>query len=146
MTVEERYLAFPKLMGAPAYARPPSAAEPATRPFDPDELPILAQQTPEERALLGQLGGSSSTRPEIVVAPWPPEPVPVAASSSPTSRAPAATAVPPSLAPDVHRGAGAGATGGPTGTLPTDRHEPAGALAAHPFSLRDLTDRLRGRR
>lgn len=126
-------------MGAPAYARPPSAIEPAARPFDPDALPILAEQTPEERALLGQIGDPSWTQPEIVVAPWPPDPADRAAYVPPASRAQAATGASASQAPDGHRGGGAG----PTGIPSTDRHQ---AIAAHPFSVRDLTDRLRGRR
>lgn len=53
---EPQHVALPKLFGAPAYARPP--VEPvvrADRPFDPDELPIEAAQTEEERLLVAQL-------------------------------------------------------------------------------------------
>ena len=46
---EEQHIALPQLYGAPAYARPPTVAEIAERPFDPDELPIEAYQTEEER-------------------------------------------------------------------------------------------------
>ena len=50
MSIEEPHIALPKLYGAPAYARPPAiAVEPTPRPFDPDELPIEAFQTEEER-------------------------------------------------------------------------------------------------
>ncbi len=50
MSIEEQHVALPKLYGAPAYARPPAVAVPvAERPFDPDELPIEAHQTEEER-------------------------------------------------------------------------------------------------
>jgi len=46
---EQQHIALPQLYGAPAYARPPTVAEIAPRPFDPDELPIAADQTDEER-------------------------------------------------------------------------------------------------
>lgn len=50
MSIDEKHVALPKLYGAPAYARPPAVATPVTpRPFDPDELPIEAYQTEEER-------------------------------------------------------------------------------------------------
>ena len=55
MSVDEKQLAPPKLYGAPAYARPPVAVQPAVRPFDPDELPIEAQQTQAERQLAASL-------------------------------------------------------------------------------------------
>jgi hypothetical protein len=48
--------AMPKLYGAPAYARPPMTATNQTeRPFDPDELPIEAERSPEEKELLREL-------------------------------------------------------------------------------------------
>ncbi len=46
---EQQHIALPHLYGAPAYARPPTVAEIAPRPFDPDELPIEADQSDEER-------------------------------------------------------------------------------------------------
>jgi hypothetical protein len=49
LSVEEQHVALPKLYGAPAYARPLPAVEPAERPFDRDELPIEAAMTDEER-------------------------------------------------------------------------------------------------
>jgi len=55
---EHGHVALPKLYGAPAYARPP--VEPVARtdrPFDPDELPLEAVQTDEERELARQLAG-----------------------------------------------------------------------------------------
>lgn len=52
MTVEEQHAAFPKLMGAPAYARPPAPVDPTERPFDPDLLPLESQQTDEDRAFV----------------------------------------------------------------------------------------------
>jgi hypothetical protein len=49
VSIDEQHIALPQLYGAPAYARPPTVAEIAERPFDPDELPIEAAQTDEER-------------------------------------------------------------------------------------------------
>ncbi len=49
MSIDEQHVAMPKLSGAPAYARPPIAVETVARPFDPDELPIEADLTDEER-------------------------------------------------------------------------------------------------
>jgi hypothetical protein len=52
VAIDEQHIALPKLYGAPAYARPaPIAEETAEKPFDPDDLPIEAFQTPEERYL-----------------------------------------------------------------------------------------------
>ncbi|HET9520300.1 MAG TPA: hypothetical protein VFO73_04565 [Candidatus Limnocylindrales bacterium] len=51
MAIDEQHVALPKLYGAPAYARPAPVAEATDRPFDPDDLPIEAFQTPEERDL-----------------------------------------------------------------------------------------------
>jgi hypothetical protein len=56
VSLDEQHIALPTLYGAPAYARPPSAAIGADRPFDPDELPIEADQSDEEREF-------TSTRP-----------------------------------------------------------------------------------
>ena len=57
---EQAHVALPKLYGAPAYARPvvvPVAS--AERPFDPDALPIEAEQTEEERELARQIASGS---------------------------------------------------------------------------------------
>jgi hypothetical protein len=59
---EHGHVALPKLYGAPAYARP--AVTPvarADRPFDPDELPLEAAQTVEERELAQQLASRPYT-------------------------------------------------------------------------------------
>lgn len=48
---ELHHLALPMLYGAPAYARPPTVVH-VVRPFDPDDLPIQAVMTEEERSLL----------------------------------------------------------------------------------------------
>jgi hypothetical protein len=59
MAIEEQHVALPKLYGAPAYARPPRPVkEVVERPFDPDDLPIEMQQTPEERDLAASLPAS----------------------------------------------------------------------------------------
>ena len=49
MGTDERHMALPKLYGAPAYARPVVPVVAAERPFDPDDLPLEAEQTVEER-------------------------------------------------------------------------------------------------
>ena len=52
-----QHVAMPKLMGAPAYARPPRVVEvPVPRPIDPDDLPIEAERTDEERELAAAIG------------------------------------------------------------------------------------------
>ena len=52
---EQQHVALPKLYGAPAYARPAPIVEESPRPFDPDDLPIEAAQTDEERELAASL-------------------------------------------------------------------------------------------
>jgi hypothetical protein len=55
-TEEQQHVALPKLYGAPAYARPPMPVEEHhSRPFDPDDLPITAYQTEEERHFVEEL-------------------------------------------------------------------------------------------
>jgi hypothetical protein len=49
---ELRHVAMPKLFGAPPYARPSVPVIKIERPFDPDDLPIQAVMTDEERELL----------------------------------------------------------------------------------------------
>ena len=51
VAIEERHVALPQLYGAPAYARPLRIVPPSERPFDPDDLPIAAVMTDEEREL-----------------------------------------------------------------------------------------------
>lgn len=55
MAIEEQHVALPQLYGAPAYARPLRIVPPSPRPFDPDDLPIEAIQTDEERELVETL-------------------------------------------------------------------------------------------
>jgi hypothetical protein len=51
VAIEEQHIALPQLYGAPAYARPLRIVPPSPRPFDPDDLPITAIQTEEEREI-----------------------------------------------------------------------------------------------
>ena len=55
MSIDEQHVALPKLYGAPAYARPPKLVEAPERPFDPDELPLEAFRTDEEREFVDLL-------------------------------------------------------------------------------------------
>jgi hypothetical protein len=52
---EQQHVALPKLYGGPAYARPPRPVDETPRPLDPDDLPIAAFQTDEERRLAESL-------------------------------------------------------------------------------------------
>jgi hypothetical protein len=52
---EHPHVALPKLVGAPAYARPSPPVAHTPRPFDPDDFPISAYQTDDERRLLDEL-------------------------------------------------------------------------------------------
>ncbi len=49
---DDRHMAMPKLYGAPAYARPPMPVAQSERPLSPDDLPLEAEQTAEEREYL----------------------------------------------------------------------------------------------
>lgn len=55
MAIDEQHVALPKLYGASAYARPAPVVAVAPRPFDPDDLPIEAIQTHEEREIAASL-------------------------------------------------------------------------------------------
>jgi hypothetical protein len=55
VAIEEQHVALPKLYGAPAYARPLRVVPTSPRPFDPDDLPIEAFQSAEERQLASNL-------------------------------------------------------------------------------------------
>jgi hypothetical protein len=61
VSIDEKHMAFPKLLGAPAYARPPAPVVAIDRPFDPDELPLMVDLTPEERALADALVSRSGS-------------------------------------------------------------------------------------
>jgi hypothetical protein len=55
VSMDEHHVALPKLYGAPAYARPPRAVATTDRPIHPDDLPIAAEQSDEERELAERL-------------------------------------------------------------------------------------------
>ena len=55
MALDEQHVALPKLYGAPAYARPAAPVDLSPRPFDPDDLPIEAAQTAEDREIAANL-------------------------------------------------------------------------------------------
>jgi hypothetical protein len=48
VSIDEQHIALPKLYGAPAYARPPAPVAVTPRPFDPDDLPLVAHQDDDE--------------------------------------------------------------------------------------------------
>ena len=54
-TDEQRHTALPKLYGAPAYARPTVQTPEVPKPFDPDDLPLSAYQTSEEKDWVSEL-------------------------------------------------------------------------------------------
>jgi hypothetical protein len=64
----DSYFAFPALRGAPAYARPPKPTDDVARPFDPDDLPLAAEQSEEEGALLRELGLVGRYQPRLMAA------------------------------------------------------------------------------
>lgn len=55
MSIDEQHVALPRLYGGPAYARPPRSAATIDRPFDPDDLPIEAFQSEEDRTFAASL-------------------------------------------------------------------------------------------
>jgi len=55
VALDEQHIALPKLYGAPAYARPVIVVPVTPRPFNPDDLPIEAVQTDEEREIASSL-------------------------------------------------------------------------------------------
>ena len=57
MSIDEQHVALPRLYGAPAYARPQARVATAPRPFDPDDLPIDALKTEDEREFASGLPG-----------------------------------------------------------------------------------------
>ena len=61
MHTEEEHVALPRLVGAPAYARPPLRVTATQLPLDPDDLPIAVERSPEERAIAEALLASGVT-------------------------------------------------------------------------------------
>jgi hypothetical protein len=54
---EQQHVALPKLLGQPAYARPPRLVAEAPRPLDPDDLPLEAFMNDAELQLAANLPG-----------------------------------------------------------------------------------------
>jgi hypothetical protein len=59
---DEIQMAFPRLMGQPAYMRPRSLFSPAERPFDPDDLPLEAERSEDDRRTAEILATSAGTK------------------------------------------------------------------------------------
>jgi len=68
---EDRGLAaVPKLVGGPRYSRPPvGTPSRLERPPDPDDLPLVAERTPEEDELARELGIDAPTVTMAVASP-----------------------------------------------------------------------------
>lgn len=61
--LEQRHVAMPKLVGAPAYSTPPRTYAPSPRPLDPDDLPLESLRTEGERVLAEQLRQGNGAAP-----------------------------------------------------------------------------------
>ena len=55
MSTEDQHVALPKLYGASATARPAPIVKEAPRPFNRDEMPMVAELTDDERELINTL-------------------------------------------------------------------------------------------
>jgi hypothetical protein len=55
VATEDKHVALPKLYGASATARPAPVVKEAPRPFDPDQMPIVADLTDDEREFVETL-------------------------------------------------------------------------------------------
>jgi len=66
---EQRHVALPMLRGAPAYARPAPTVAHTTRPFDPDDLPLVAVMSEEERRFLEHGPTAGAETPDPVATP-----------------------------------------------------------------------------
>ncbi len=148
MSIDEQHVAFPKLRGAPAYARPPAPVQATPRPIDPDELPLLAEQTPEERALmeallsrngqawLGRTPGAPPTPAAPLTLAAPPASASIAATQAvirPVGTTPGAYVPPLASSPD-------GESMGSSRPL-----GPESSPAGRPFTIGGVLQRLRGR-
>ena len=58
---DEIQMAFPRLMGQPAYWQPRREYKPQERPFDPDDLPLEAERSDEDQRAL-ELARAESAR------------------------------------------------------------------------------------
>ena len=63
-----RIVSMPKLVGAPAYARPPRYVEPIARPLDLDDLPIEAMRGPDDEAYLASVLYGTPSEAEVITA------------------------------------------------------------------------------
>lgn len=138
MSLDEQHIALPKLMGAPAYARPPRPVEPVERPIDLDDLPIEAARTPDDLELAVALPppagvhyGAPGPAPNAPVTAVAPMPGAVAMVERPPEAAPP-DAAPPEAAPHL---AAPPAGNGQGSTSPE----------ARPFSLKGLARYLSGK-
>jgi hypothetical protein len=52
---QQQHVALPRLYGASPTARPAPVAKEAPRPFNPDEMPVVAELTEDERDLIEKL-------------------------------------------------------------------------------------------
>ena len=52
---QQQHVALPKLYGASATGRPAPVVAEAPRPFNPDEMPVAAELTEDERDLIEKL-------------------------------------------------------------------------------------------
>ncbi|MBF8289143.1 MAG: hypothetical protein HW391_111 [Chloroflexi bacterium] len=65
---EHHHLALPKLYGAPAYARAVPQVITTSRPFDPDDLPLVAEMSEEDQDEFGAaLDGNPPSGPDATV-------------------------------------------------------------------------------
>lgn len=115
----EQHVAMPQLRGAPAYARPPMPVTPSPRLLDPDDLPIEAARTDEDRDL---------AQAALAGAAW------VVHSRGGSDAAGAA----PAFLTSEQLAALTAQEGGQSGGQ--------GGLSARSFGLRAFTDKLRGHR
>lgn len=57
---EQVHMAMPRLLGQPAYTPPRRSFEPASRPFDPDDLPLEAERDDDDGFMAAALAESES--------------------------------------------------------------------------------------
>ena len=130
-TDSDPYFALPKLYGAPAYARPPRVVPESERPFDPDDLPIAAEMTDEERAVTSTLRAPGGY--------WTATPVGAMPDLAVASVSASASASSAGRSGSGHNGSGGSSAGGSNGHA----HAGGGTSAAdRRFSIRALTERI----
>ena len=139
------FYALPTLYGASPYPRVPRCVPEAERPLNPDDLPIAAEQTDEERWLAEALQASGAYPPGGTLGPFG------------AGYGLAWSANRPSAAHGSNGANGATADPGPNGSAAphsgtsdsNGAHGPSGghgdAVGGRRFSLRTLTERLGAR-